>query len=92
MSNLPAGVNGNDLEMFGSSQEAAEEFLGIQNEGEFPIISSNFLVLAGALVQWSLEETHVPKVVSSNPGTLYWMDIFSHLFVVNCKVCLKRRK
>ena len=50
MSNLPAGVTGNDLEMFGSSQEAAEEFLGIQNEGEFPIISSNFLVLAGALV------------------------------------------
>ena len=22
------------------------------------------------------------KVVSSNPGTGYWMDIFSHLYVV----------
>ena len=23
------------------------------------------------------------KVVGSNPGTVYWMDIFSHIFVVN---------
>ena len=22
------------------------------------------------------------KVVGSNPGTVYWMDIFSHIFVV----------
>ena len=29
-----------------------------------------------------MEETHVPKVVGSNPSTVYWMDIFSHLFVV----------
>ena len=37
--------------------------------------------------------THVPKVVGSNPGTVYWMDIFSHLFVVKiCNVCLKRPK
>ena len=28
------------------------------------------------------EETHVLKVVGSNPGTVFWMDIFSHLFVV----------
>ena len=28
-----------------------------------------------------------------NPGTIYWMDIFSHLFVVKiCNVCLKRPK
>ena len=33
------------------------------------------------------------KVVGSNPGTIYWMDIFSHLFVVKiCNVCLKRPK
>ena len=25
---------------------------------------------------------HVLKVVGSNPGTVYWMDIFSHIFVV----------
>ena len=25
---------------------------------------------------------HFPKVVGSNPGTIYWMDIFSHIFVV----------
>ena len=37
---------------------------------------------AGALVQWLWEETHVPKVVGSNPGTVYWMDIFSHIIVV----------
>ena len=23
-----------------------------------------------------------PKVVGSNPSTLYWIDIFSHLFAV----------
>ena len=28
------------------------------------------------------EETHVPKVVGSNPSTVYWMDIYSHSFVV----------
>ena len=28
------------------------------------------------------EETHVPKVVGSNPRTIYWMEIFSHKFVV----------
>ena len=33
------------------------------------------------------------KVLSSNPGTLYWMEIF-HIYCVvkNCNVCLKRRK
>ena len=34
--------------------------------------------LAGALVYWLCEATHVLKVVGSNPGTIYWMDIFSH--------------
>jgi len=28
------------------------------------------------------QEAHVPKVVGSNPSTIYWMDIFSHLFAV----------
>ena len=37
---------------------------------------------AGALVKWLWEETHVSKAVSSNPGTIYRMDIFSHKFVV----------
>ena len=31
--------------------------------------------------------------MGSNPGTIYWMDIFSHIFVVKiCNVCLKRPK
>ena len=31
--------------------------------------------------------------MGSNPGTVYWMDIFSHIFVVKiCNVCLKRPK
>ena len=38
--------------------------------------------LAGALVYWLCEATHVLKVVGSNPGTIYWMDIFTHQFVV----------
>ena len=29
----------------------------------------------GALVLWLWEESHVMKVVGSNPVTLYWMDI-----------------
>ena len=32
---------------------------------------------AGALVK----ETHDPKVVSSNPGTVYWMNIF-HIYLL----------
>ena len=32
---------------------------------------------AGALVYWLKEEAHNQKVVSSNPGVRYWMDIFS---------------
>ena len=31
---------------------------------------------AGALVQWLQEETHVPEVVSSNPGTINQMCLF----------------
>ena len=30
----------------------------------------------------------MPKVVSSNPSTVYWMDIFSHLFVVKIVMCV----
>ena len=35
----------------------------------------------GALVKWLWEETHVPKVVGSSPVTVFWIDIFSHIFV-----------
>ena len=34
------------------------------------------------------EETDVPKVMSSNPGIIYWMDISSHLFVVKIVMCV----
>ena len=34
------------------------------------------------MVWWLWEETHVPKVVGSNQGTVYWMDISSHIFFV----------
>ena len=42
---------------------------------------------AGALVLWLWEETHVLKVAGSNVhpvygAAVYWMDIFSHIFVV----------
>ena len=31
--------------------------------------------------------------MGSNPSTVYWMDVFSHIFVVKiCNVCLKRPK
>ena len=34
-------------------------------------------------------ETRVPKVVSLNPGTVYWMDIFTYIFVVKSTSILK---
>ena len=37
---------------------------------------------AGALVAWVWLTTYVQEVVGSNPSTVYWMDIFSHGFVV----------
>ena len=58
--------------------EASDCFVVILNE-VLPLFDGNFR--AGALVLWLWEETHVPKVVSSNPGTIYRMDIFSHSFV-----------
>ena len=47
---------------------------------------------AGALVQWLWEKTHVPKVMSSNPITVYWMDIFPFICCRHCNVCLKKTK
>ena len=46
-----------------------------------------------SLFLWLWEHTHVPKVVSSNPSTIYWMNIF-HISICCkiCTVCLKRRK
>ena len=39
------------------------------------------------------EETHIPKVVGSNPSTVYWIDIFfKYICCKNCNVCLKRQK
>ena len=35
---------------------------------------------------------HVPNVVSSNPSTIYWMDIFSHLFVVKLYCLFEKTK
>ena len=45
---------------------------------------------AGALVLWLWEVTHVWKAVGSNPSAVYWMNIFSHWFVV--KIVLFRWK
>ena len=47
---------------------------------------------SSGLVVW--EETHVPKVVSSNPSAVYWMDMtfFTLICCKICIVCLKRLK
>ena len=48
-------------------------------------------IRAGTLVYWLWEETHVPKVVSSNPCAVYWMDVlltYTHPFVVKFVVCV----
>ena len=42
--------------------------------------ANKLCVWAGALVLWFWEETHVAKVVGSNPGAIYWMDMtFFHI-------------
>ena len=39
--------------------------------------------VAGALVEWLWEETHVPTVVGSNLSAIYWMDItFFHIYLL----------
>ena len=48
--------------------------------------------MAGALVYWLWEETHVVKVVGSNPSTAYYGTFFTYNCGKNCNVCLKRRK
>ena len=42
--------------------------------------NENCSVRAGALVYWLWEEIRVINVGSSNPGTIYWMDIF-HIYL-----------
>ena len=42
---------------------------------------TNYYTWAGVLVKWLWEETHLLKVVGSNPGTVYWMDIF-HIYLL----------
>ena len=41
-----------------------------------------YIILGGSPGLVVVGGDHVPKVVSLNPNTVYWMDIFSHLFVV----------
>ena len=47
---------------------------------------------AGVLVKWLWEETHVLKVVGMNPCTTYWVDIFSHIFVVKFVMFFEKTK
>ena len=42
---------------------------------------------AGALVKSLFETTHVPEVVCSNPGTIYWMDL-TFFTCICCKNCI----
>ena len=49
---------------------------------------SRIITSLGAVVSWLWEETQVPKVVRANPDTVYWMDIFSNLFVVKIVICI----
>ena len=43
---------------------------------------NKFHRMGGSPDSWLWEETHVPMIVGLNPNTVYWMDIFSHIFVV----------
>ena len=61
------------------------------NVSDHNVIQCYFL-RAGALVKWLWEETHVPKVVGSNPSTGYWMAMtfFTLICCKNCIVCMKK--
>ena len=50
----------------------------------------NFQFWAGALVWWLWEETHILKVVGSNPAPYTGWTFFT--YCKNCNVCLKRPK
>ena len=55
--------------------------------------STRFIKVSPDLVVWVT--THVQKVVGSNPGAIYWMDIWKFFTLIcckNCIVCLKRPK
>ena len=61
--------------MYLSNKTSAVEYLSICFD-DTKIYYNDSFRRAGALVQWLWEETHVPNVVGSNPGIVYWMDIF----------------
>ena len=50
-----------------------DKIFKMRNTNKFLLLS---LQPVKALVLWLWEETHVPKVVGSNPSTVPWMDIF----------------
>ena len=56
-------------------------------------LSETFSIKGGNPDLVVMGEDSCPKVVGSNPSTVYWMDIFAHLFVVKLKCfSLKRQK
>ena len=58
-----------------------------------PQYQMNIKPILEALVQWLGEETHVSKVVSSNPGTMYWKrTFFTYLFVQNLVCVFEKTK
>ena len=44
------------------------------------------------MVKWLWEETHIPKVVGSTLCTVYWMNIFSQIFVVVIVMLFEKTK
>ena len=54
-------------------------------------IHINLIKQWGAFVQWLWEETHITKVVGSNPGTVYLLDIF-HIYLLLKTYFFKKRE
>ena len=46
--------------------------------------------VTGTLVQWLWQQTHVVKVMSSNPNTIYWMKFLTLICFQICNVCLEK--
>ena len=64
------------------SSTSAKKVLKKFSSFSFPRFIAITFIILGGWVEWLWEETHVSKVMGSNPNIVHWMDIISHLFVV----------
>ena len=68
--------------------ELQSENIHLIEKGQFWL---NILII-GREPWWLWEETHVLKVMGSNPCTIHWMDIFSNIFILKIGMFVRKTK